>query len=249
MDGFTGIVSNGYELEDLADAIQRAMSIGTEKWRVILQNAHDAAQMTCCDEVVRYQLFKLYNVGVEEHRRLNGSQPLSDESIRRTRFLFQIQPSGGRSAESQQEEVFARRMTILGLKYQVRVPNDYWNALIISFGTYMQMFHEKIEITIREAKAPHRLVRRVELDGDTIPDNDPIAVYFDPVPDCAGKEMQVSIRAKSAQARPLLSVYETGRRVTGFRHYLQMLDNRGGKLMGSLMFAPPPVKKETRESK
>lgn len=70
VDGFSGIVSPGYEAGDLEEAILRALQTSEEHWQVMLRNAHLAAQMTCSQEVVANKLLGLYNLAVDENSRL-----------------------------------------------------------------------------------------------------------------------------------------------------------------------------------
>jgi glycosyltransferase involved in cell wall biosynthesis len=70
VDGFSGIVSHGYEAENLEEAILRALRTSKKQWQVMLKNAHLAAQMSCSQEVVTNKLLVLYNLAVEENVRL-----------------------------------------------------------------------------------------------------------------------------------------------------------------------------------
>ena len=74
VDGFSGIVSLGYEVGDLEDAILRAIQISKSHWLVMLKNAHLAARMSCSREVVVNKLLGLYNLAVEENMRLTTRQ-------------------------------------------------------------------------------------------------------------------------------------------------------------------------------
>lgn len=74
VDGFSGIVSHGYEASDLEEAILRALRISDGHWQMMLKNAHLAAQMSCSREVVANKLLVLYNVAVEENSRLAPQQ-------------------------------------------------------------------------------------------------------------------------------------------------------------------------------
>lgn len=74
VDGFSGIVSHGYEVNDLEEAILRALRTPEEHWQTMLKNAHLAAQMSCSQEVVTNKLLGLYNLAVEESARLAPRQ-------------------------------------------------------------------------------------------------------------------------------------------------------------------------------
>jgi O-antigen biosynthesis protein len=74
VDGFSGIVSLGYKVEDLEEAILRAIRTPETHWGVMLNNAHLAARMSCSREVVANKLLGLYNLAVEENTRLTKRQ-------------------------------------------------------------------------------------------------------------------------------------------------------------------------------
>lgn len=70
VDGFSGIVSHGYEAEDIEEAILRALQTSEKHWQAMLKNAHLAAQMACSQEVVTNKLLGLYHLAVEESAKI-----------------------------------------------------------------------------------------------------------------------------------------------------------------------------------
>jgi glycosyltransferase involved in cell wall biosynthesis len=66
VDGFSGIVAHGFEVDDLAEAIHRALCIPSSHWTVMTENAHAAARMSCSEELVAYKLLGLYNLAARE---------------------------------------------------------------------------------------------------------------------------------------------------------------------------------------
>lgn len=96
VDGFSGIVSLGYEVNDLEEAILRALRTSETHWQAMLKNAHLAAKMACSQEVVTNKLLTLYNLAVEENARTaplqiqpNQIQPQTDEAPQKT-FVLSI---------------------------------------------------------------------------------------------------------------------------------------------------------------
>lgn len=91
VDGFSGIMSLGYEASDLEEAILRALRTSETHWQVMLKNAHLAAKMSCSREVVTNKLLTLYNLAVEENNLIaplqiqpNQRQPQPDETSKKT---------------------------------------------------------------------------------------------------------------------------------------------------------------------
>lgn len=72
VDGFSGIVTSGYEVVDLENAILRAIQTTEVHWRAMISNAHLSAQMSCSEEVVANKLLSLYNIAVDENVLLNS---------------------------------------------------------------------------------------------------------------------------------------------------------------------------------
>jgi len=72
-DGFSGVITDGFEAVHLADAIQAAHSMPEQRWRRMLETAHATARMVCSREVVAYQLLRLYGIAVSENRALRGT--------------------------------------------------------------------------------------------------------------------------------------------------------------------------------
>lgn len=93
-DGFSGVVTQGFEAEHLADGIERALHLSEEHWDIMLENAHLAAQMSCSHEVVANKLLGLYNLAVRE-RAKQFMPPEPTQSVflsksRRTQFIRQL---------------------------------------------------------------------------------------------------------------------------------------------------------------
>jgi O-antigen biosynthesis protein len=91
VDGFSGVVAHGYEVEDLAEAIQRALRIPSSHWTVMLENAHAAARMSCSEELVAYKLLNLYNLAARETA---GLTKLPQQGI-----IYLAEPKGLPAAE------------------------------------------------------------------------------------------------------------------------------------------------------
>lgn len=238
-DGFSGIITNGYGPEDLADAIERAIKISPAHWRVMLENAHWTAEMSCKEEVVRYQLLKVYNVGCDEARKQGGQS--DGQMSRAAQLYYQLQPAW-RAGTDQPN---ARRLSLFGLTYKFRVPYDHWKGFNFTAGTYMQRFNGSVRVTIRLAQFPYRVLRAVDVAGDQIVDNGSCGVYFEPLDSIAGKEVLVTIQGKSSRLFPLMAVYELPRPAGKQLTRLSPLDGRGGQLLGSLIFVPPGPGQDT----
>ncbi|WP_152966192.1 glycosyltransferase, partial [Ornatilinea apprima] len=73
LDGFSGIMAAGSEEEAIAEAMRRAIELSGEQRAAMVRSAHQTARMVCSEEVVSYQLLKLYNAAVRENQRVHGS--------------------------------------------------------------------------------------------------------------------------------------------------------------------------------
>ncbi|NMC53821.1 MAG: glycosyltransferase, partial [Chloroflexi bacterium] len=72
LDGFSGVLAGGNQAEQLAEAMRRAIELSPGQRAAIVRTAHLSAQMVCAEEVVSYQLLKLYNAAVRQSQALHG---------------------------------------------------------------------------------------------------------------------------------------------------------------------------------
>jgi len=72
LDGFSGIMAAGSGEEAIAEAMRRAIELSAEQRAAMVRSAHQTARMVCSEEVVSYQLLKLYNAAVRENQRVHG---------------------------------------------------------------------------------------------------------------------------------------------------------------------------------
>lgn len=131
----------------------------------------------------------------------------------------------------------ARRLSVLGLFYHLRIPQDRWNTLVVQFGTYQRPFEGSVKAIIRQARFPYKILRNVKIYSGEIVDNELCGIYFDPIEGIAGKDVLVHLTAQSANLPPLLAVYEMGARKEGIS-IINGLNFLGGRLHCALFFLP-----------
>lgn len=68
VDGFGGVIADGTGAGAIADAIARALAIPDAQWRRMVATAHHTVRMVCAEDVVSYQLLRLYVAATERHR-------------------------------------------------------------------------------------------------------------------------------------------------------------------------------------
>jgi hypothetical protein len=79
-NGFSGVVADGIEVDDLVAAIKRALEIPETQWQRMLENAHQSARVACSEEVVAYKLLKLYNFTARENAGSGQAQTDLDQA-------------------------------------------------------------------------------------------------------------------------------------------------------------------------
>jgi glycosyltransferase involved in cell wall biosynthesis len=240
LDGFSGVVADGAEPVDLARAIKRAVTLSTDQWQQMLENAQGAARMTCHEDVVSYELLRFYNTVVRERIRLTanslGISMLAPVNKGMTFLTIEGEPV--LNSLTMPEQVFIRPMIFIGLVYRVHVPQDSWNGLVLAFATYKRSVKSDLKVEIRNASFPFTLVRSFEIKKSQLEDNLPVTLTFPPIYGLAGLDVLIRIRPKSAVKFPILGVYEKGRRPDKFRRLFGSVIGKGGNLSGVMIFSP-----------
>jgi O-antigen biosynthesis protein len=271
LDGFSGIVAEGSKPEELATAIHRAVSLNDSQWLCMIKNAHETGKMVCKEEVVAYQLLRLYNYAVEENRKVrahylekqdraiklvgaDGVDSFSQQEVWNAEFS-PVMTVDGRPARSWHEltegHYYIHRMIFKKeLKYRVKVMQERLSGVIVAFATYQKKVEGVVEMNIRSARPPYTLLRRVKIDASLIEDNSPVTFQFDEIMGLDYKELIVSFKLHSKEFMPLFGIYEEGqgRKTNRFNRMLSYaLENRG-KLLGLLSYSSPSVNKSKRNN-
>lgn len=248
LDGFTGILTDGYTAEDIAAAIERSIGLTPEHWNTMLRNAHAAATMSCAREVVTYQLMKLYNLAVSEKAAAGSTLtvPENQPAVARAAALPAANPSGNGSQPVLAEplEMFVRRIPPHGLVYKMRVPQDHWDTLYVTFATFGQTNRRAVDVLIRLARFPFQVLRKVRIPANLVLDNASVPITFLPIADIADQDVLVHITTVGFDIPPRLAVYELGHNPPRWKKAVNLINPAGGNLINMLTYVRLPGSKD-----
>jgi hypothetical protein len=232
VDGFSGIVAEGMEADDLEAAIRRALALSEAQWRRLLENAHLTARMSCAEEVVAYKLLRLYAQTTRDSyarsaiTAVDGVQPALLTGVRQATL-----------AAGPGEVLTVRRLTPLGLHYRVAVPTGGWSGLVVLFHTFQRRVAGALEVSVTLAEPGAVPLRTVTLDLAHLHDEEASAVNFQPILNSAGREFWVTFRPRYADLRAAVAVYEYNLPASRPIRLLRRFTPQGANLSGTLMFA------------
>lgn len=108
IDGFHGTMTSGFEVEDLVEGIEQALAYSPERRRQMLERAHQTARMICREEVVGFQLLRLYNRAYDEYvKRFGIEQAAQARQSRRPKLKGILTVSGERGGKTRLHGIYA----------------------------------------------------------------------------------------------------------------------------------------------
>lgn len=138
LDGITGYLAKGFEVEDLYEAMLRFVldyKDNNKKLTYIINNAFKIAYDECNEDYVRKELFKLYNKAISETvneiRQVEQLIPVANKSIldsnEHTTITFKEEYLIHNTLHTPKEQNIGNR------KYKIYVTNDYLDSIKINF--------------------------------------------------------------------------------------------------------------------
>jgi glycosyltransferase involved in cell wall biosynthesis len=241
-DGFSGVVTDGMEVEDLMEGIERALGISTAQWREMRLNAHKTARMVCTEEIVSNRLLRLYNQAVKQNIHNRGRlEPGNEGTIQRNRSLGAIKQveieelSEPISTSDKGVVHFPRRLTDQGLTYTVKANWDAWSGVRIAMATYKQEISGSLLMTVCSMDG-RQIIRTTRIDLSAVKDCMPHEVFFDSIENSKGAKFTIKFYSMIDTPNGKLAIYEFPRSRSILGRFVSRFSKQGGLLFGDMLY-------------
>lgn len=202
VDGFSGVVADGTEVDALVAAIKRALAISEHHWQRMVENAHLTAQMVCTEEVVAYQLLKLYNVACREHVSITTAEAAA---LRRVLAHRKAALDTGRDpfAETQTQPIHRipdnvdayTEITEGGVSYRITPSCDYWCGLHVFVRlSYQRTVNSRLVLSVYCDQGD--LLRKTTYDLSLVDGDRQVPLTFAPIRHSAGHDFVVTFQVR-----------------------------------------------------
>jgi glycosyltransferase involved in cell wall biosynthesis len=241
-DGFSGVVTDGVEIEDLVEGIERALGISTDQWREMQLNAHKSARMVCTEEIVTNRLLRIYNQAVDENAinraRLEPWEKGKSQIDRYVDVTKQVEieelsepiaSSGIRTSH------IPRRLTGQGLTYSVQANWDAWSGVRIAIATYKEQISGALTMKVCSADGQH-IVRTARVDLSGVKDCMPHEIFFDTIENSKGARFTLRFDATIDKPLGKLAIYEFPRMKSFLGRFARRISSQGGILFGDMLY-------------
>ena len=241
-DGFSGVITDGMEIEDLVSGIERALTISHDQWQKMLENAYQSAQMVCTDEIVTNRLLRLYNKAVELNR-INRSREFA--------WIKGMSLPAEHSEPLKQVEVeelsepialngnipphIPRRITAKGLDYTLHAKWDAWSGLRIALATYKEKLSGSLHFEIY-SKSGSNLLRSGTIDLAGVNDCMPYEFFFETIENSKGAEFTIRFSVNLDGPNSRLAIFEHPSSKLPLGRITRRLSKHGGTLFGDMLY-------------
>jgi len=241
-DGFSGVVTDGIEVEDLVEGIERALGMSAAQWREMQLNAHKSARMVCTEEIVTNRLLRLYNQAVDQNA-INRTrlEPGENGTIQIDRYLDAttqveveefsepIATSGTRASH------FPRRLMDQGLTFMVKANWDAWSGVRIAMATYKEKISGSLLMTVY-SKDGRQAIRTARIDLSAVQDCMPHEVFFDTIENSKGAHFTIKFDSTIDTPNGKLAIYEFPRTRSILGRFGRRFSMQGGILFGDMLY-------------
>jgi glycosyltransferase involved in cell wall biosynthesis len=242
-DGFCGVVTDGFKVEDIARGIKRALELPDAQWQQMLLNAHLSARMVAMDDIVAYKLLNLYNQAVH----IKGSEYESRE-----RDMGHSGEYGAQKPALKQVEIeplsekmwteldgvvphLPRRIHTRKLYHTVNAVWDHWSGVRIALATYEKSLSGSVNLQILTSKRGPA-VRSVRFDLAEVKDGMPFEIFFDPIVNSKDRQFHLQWEILLDHPGLRLAIYEYTHRSNLITRIVNKISPQGGKLFGDMMY-------------
>ncbi len=240
VDGFSGIVTSGYEVKDLVEAIERAISLPSEHWDKMLENAHNSVQMASSEERVAYKLLSLYNIAVQEKNRemktvrQYGKSNVDNINRPVSNILgYKVLPIHDFIGT----QVIEKRLPNRGVTYRFKCNDDHWLGLKLTFGSHPSTLEGKIEATIRLVNQPQSVLRSFWINLTQINNGFPQDIFFPVIHNSSQIEFFIEFKPKNFSFRQDLFISEKIKSTNLLKNLTRNFSTVGGYLHGDGLFS------------
>jgi glycosyltransferase involved in cell wall biosynthesis len=241
-DGFSGVVTDGIEVEDLVEGIERALGTSAAQWREMQLNAHKSARMVCTEEIVTNRLMRLYNQAVDQNAINRTRLELGEKGTLQidcqldvTKQVELEELSEPIASSSIRTSHFPRRLTSQGLTYLVNANWDAWSGVRIAIATYKERIVGSliVEVCSRDGG---QVIRSTQIDLSEVRDCMPHEVFFDTIENSKGAKFTIRFNATVDNPNGKLAIYEYPLTNSIFGRFARRISNQGGILFGDMLY-------------
>lgn len=198
IDGENGFLADGFEVENIVNALRRALS-SQSTWPLLIENGRKLLLDQCTESEFMHRLLKVMITGADI-KRSQGARLFRNRNI--DIFSDSSKKRKVRYAGLQIGPTLSKRKVI----YEVEAHDDVIRGYFIQLGTHSTQPRGEIKFTIF-LNGDSDPLREVKLDLNTIHDNQWVKVTFEPIFHSMGNKFQIEVVALLIEGR--VALYES----------------------------------------
>lgn len=214
-DGETGYVVDGFGVDEIAQALRRALQ-NQARWPELIARGRDILLQNCSEEWFAHLILCTMLDGAVVHAS-EGNRYFSDNSLAPVKTLprrrkttidsdiscYPVQPS--RELETTQMKIgpdLGKASTL----YTFKTDKNRLSGIQLKFGTYRSALQGSIQIELRSSGNQTPL-RKFEISADILADNAWVQINFPPIRNSLGHEFILDLKTNLEDGR--IALYET----------------------------------------
>lgn len=206
-DGVTGFLAHGFEVDALAEALERAIA-GRPNWPQIANHARDWVAENCSEQAFAASLLAVM-LPAADIWAAPGSLYYTGPAMLPASSAQEIQPPEyTRLFLSLADENRLRpgpELNTAPLVFNLHTEQDGWCGIRVRFGTYFRQPAGQLQIEIHRP-GTRRPIRHMQVNLARVQDNEWLELMFEPIRRSLGQNFEVQISAEVASGR--LAIYE-----------------------------------------
>ncbi|MGB2896153.1 MAG: glycosyltransferase [Anaerolineales bacterium] len=241
-DGFSGVVTDGMEVEDLVEGIERALGMSASQWREMQSNANKSARMVCTEEIVTNRLLRIYNQAVDQNAINRARMGLGvigtiqlDRDFEVAKQVEVEEFSEPIASRNMRVPHIPRRLTEQGITFSVQANWDAWSGVRIALATYKQKISGSLIMKVCSGNSA-QVIRTVRIDLSGVKDCMPHEVFFDTIENSKGALFTIRFDSTIDTPSGKLAIYEFPRMRSIFGRAARRISNQGGILFGDMLY-------------
>ena len=200
IDGETGFLADGFEVEDIVKVLRRAIQ-NQDDWKKLITNGRSLLLNNCTESEIMRRILKTMNTGADI-RRTEGARIFRNYRAESVKETPETQTLGDLPSMDLQ---IGPKLSHKKVVYPLQVNNDELKGLHFYPGTFSTQPIGEIKFSIYIAGYTQPL-REVKLDLADLHDNQWAQISFEPVLHSKGKRFRVAIEANISEG--WIALYE-----------------------------------------
>ncbi|WP_051533995.1 glycosyltransferase [Desulfitibacter alkalitolerans] len=217
-DYYNGIIAKGSDALSIAEAIEKVILMESTDRIQMAENAHKTIKMIGTSSFVASELLNIYNEAFEQSRKgLQSEKSYVPNTISPAIKLQanQLKNKNHYLKESMIPNIYKSKTILCGSPpitngriYNIIAKHDSLCGLKIMIGTHG--FHCKgvLSMELSSPNKPNVVLRRVEMNTESLVDNQEVELCFEPISNSQNKEFIVKFKYSNVSNNEILSIYE-----------------------------------------